>query len=560
VAYGQTTNLLLPLGFSIAYAVLLQAELLLTGRHRRLAGAAAILANTLLTLSLLYGLQDHSQHLRGAAMLALAAACFGAGMVIRRSREELSYAYRIQAALLVLVAVPVGLTGGAITLAWAGLSLAYVILGNRLGSDIGRRFGVVAWVLAALYVGFDYDTRLLWLDLPGYAWQALAMAVVGHVLSYLLRDRLVRERTTVDILSSLMFVAAAIGAMSTWHATAAILAYAWALFIAGRVLGRDVWEVQAAGLLVLALAKWGSVDMLATRLAPTATVSKYLPVLNPIMAVGTALAGSIVGMYAMQRQQLEERLAAWAGSLAITVATLIVVIMTFGLSVEVMHVARQARVDPGLGWSMLWTAAVAVQLGLILKLVPTGQTRRDWITFATCCSAIVAIRFLLLDVSQWWLSSRGVVMPLVNLQMLATCVVVAGLGLTWWVRDRQNLSWKFGGVLAIAILLIAGSVEIDRSLADPFARQVAISIYWAVFGVGAIVAGFRLHIAGLRYAGLALLAIALMKVVLIDLRELAQGYRILSFLGLGGLLLATSVVYGKLSPILLRKEVAAVPS
>jgi uncharacterized membrane protein len=87
---------------------------------------------------------------------------------------------------------------------------------------------------------------------------------------------------------------------------------------------------------------------------------------------------------------------------------------------------------------------------------------------------------------------------------------------------------------------------------DPaLAKQVAISIYWAVFGVGSVVLGFRTRIAGLRYFGLALLAIALSKVVVFDLQEVGRGYRILSFLGLGALLLMTSVVYGKLSPKLL---------
>ena len=40
-----------------------------------------------------------------------------------------------------------------------------------------------------------------------------------------------------------------------------------------------------------------------------------------------------------------------------------------------------------------------------------------------------------------------------------------------------------------------------------------------------------------------LLAVAIGKVFTVDLSELSQGYRILSFLGLGALLLAVSFVY-----------------
>ena len=42
-----------------------------------------------------------------------------------------------------------------------------------------------------------------------------------------------------------------------------------------------------------------------------------------------------------------------------------------------------------------------------------------------------------------------------------------------------------------------------------------------------------------------------LKVVFVDLAHAGQGYRVLSFLGLGLLLLGTSVLYGKLSPRLL---------
>ena len=59
---------------------------------------------------------------------------------------------------------------------------------------------------------------------------------------------------------------------------------------------------------------------------------------------------------------------------------------------------------------------------------------------------------------------------------------------------------------------------------------------------------------GLRYFGLALLAITLLKVVLIDMSQVQTGYRILSFMALGGILLGTSVLYGKLTPRLAGKN------
>jgi uncharacterized membrane protein len=111
------------------------------------------------------------------------------------------------------------------------------------------------------------------------------------------------------------------------------------------------------------------------------------------------------------------------------------------------------------------------------------------------------------------------------------------------------------------VLLWAGSMEIDRAAYWLAARgtlaragvasQMGLSVFWSIFAVVSVALGFRMRIAGVRYFGLALFGITLAKVVLIDLSHVGQGYRIISFLGVGLLLLGTSVLYGKLSPRLL---------
>ena len=92
--------------------------------------------------------------------------------------------------------------------------------------------------------------------------------------------------------------------------------------------------------------------------------------------------------------------------------------------------------------------------------------------------------------------------------------------------------------------------------ADARAKHVLISAFWSVYAVACVALGFRLRAAGLRYFGLGLFAATAVKVMLVDLSEVQTGYRILSFLGLGLLLLGTSVLYGKLTPVLLGEDVA----
>jgi len=152
-------------------------------------------------------------------------------------------------------------------------------------------------------------------------------------------------------------------------------------------------------------------------------------------------------------------------------------------------------------------------------------------------------------------------------------ILVACLSTRDAAAERQTSAtgglFAIAGFLAILVVLWAGTLEIDRvfermiaagsaagsgAFADPRrAKQVAFSIFWSVFAVSCVLSGFRFRTAGLRYFGLGLFAVTLLKVVVLDMSQVQTGYRVLSFLGLGLLLMGTSVLYGKLSPMLLRK-------
>jgi len=73
--------------------------------------------------------------------------------------------------------------------------------------------------------------------------------------------------------------------------------------------------------------------------------------------------------------------------------------------------------------------------------------------------------------------------------------------------------------------------------------QFTYSAWFMLFGAILLTAGFWRRSSFLRWQALVLLALAIGKVFLVDVSELSQGYRILSFLGLGALLLGVSFVY-----------------
>jgi uncharacterized membrane protein len=145
---------------------------------------------------------------------------------------------------------------------------------------------------------------------------------------------------------------------------------------------------------------------------------------------------------------------------------------------------------------------------------------------------------------------------------IAVCVFVA------WLAKNANLEadpeyshlWPTlaaGAVLAVnALILLAVSLEIHAYWLDlrrqgnwrihheyQMVAQFSYSAWFMLFGAILLAAGFWRRSAFLRWQALLLLAVSVAKVFLVDVSELSQGYRILSFLGLGALLLGVSFIY-----------------
>ena len=103
------------------------------------------------------------------------------------------------------------------------------------------------------------------------------------------------------------------------------------------------------------------------------------------------------------------------------------------------------------------------------------------------------------------------------------------------------------------IALLAGVTEIQTfwtqgatcNSCGEVALQTALSIsaFLMFYGAGLLAVGFWKHNAFLRWQGLGLLVIAILKTFLYDVRSLSQGYRVASFLGLGALLMTVSFAY-----------------
>ncbi|MFL6253703.1 MAG: DUF2339 domain-containing protein [Pyrinomonadaceae bacterium] len=77
------------------------------------------------------------------------------------------------------------------------------------------------------------------------------------------------------------------------------------------------------------------------------------------------------------------------------------------------------------------------------------------------------------------------------------------------------------------------------------AKQLSLSVIWALYGAGLLLVGGLRRVRMLRLMALALLGLTTLKVFFLDLSALERAYRIISFIVLGAILLGVSYLYQK---------------
>jgi uncharacterized membrane protein len=199
------------------------------------------------------------------------------------------------------------------------------------------------------------------------------------------------------------------------------------------------------------------------------------------------------------------------------------------------------------GAALIWVAARTRQL--LLRILALG------------CLALGLVALVTIN-------PDGATTPFINSRFGAYLVGIAVFAFTAWVAFQARSgdaadgsdAWSTiaGGasLLVNALILLAVSLEIYNYWsvhdlgagwtvleANRIVAEFSYSAWFMLFGAILLAVGFGRRSAFLRWQGLVLLAVSVGKVFLVDMSALSQGYRILSFLGLGALLLGVSFVY-----------------
>ena len=264
----------------------------------------------------------------------------------------------------------------------------------------------------------------------------------------------------------------------------------------------------------------------------------------------------------------------------------------FALALAAIYIVLSRQVHartraPGAS-EILYFLHLAVAIGFITVAIPI-RLDTHWITIGWFIEAGVllwignriqsdflnafALGALALGVARLLLIDNFQTTQLIfNLRMATYAVAVAVLGaVAWYAGKREDDSARTVAAVSVVALNVLALIALTREVADYYTRQqVAMyhpglrqqwrtayedyrhirierdftySALWMAYGAMLMVIGFMRRSAFVRWQALLLIAATIAKVFIYDVSELDRGYRIVSFMVLGVLLLAISFVY-----------------
>ncbi|MEN6385917.1 MAG: DUF2339 domain-containing protein [Phycisphaerales bacterium] len=203
---------------------------------------------------------------------------------------------------------------------------------------------------------------------------------------------------------------------------------------------------------------------------------------------------------------------------------------------------------------MIVIFALVIQLLVIRPLTSAGILTK----IAAFAFSIIGVLFTLTNYA-YLQNSQFLIFFNINFA-IAFLFIIGLFAAAWFVsRDKEqtnenNIFRAVFSIIAIFMFLILLTQEIylfwQHRMVDgmrpanwEFLAQMFISITWAIYAAVLMLIGFWKNIRALRYISLAIFACLLLKVFLIDTREIKNIYRVAAFLVTGITLVGVSYLY-----------------
>ena len=104
--------------------------------------------------------------------------------------------------------------------------------------------------------------------------------------------------------------------------------------------------------------------------------------------------------------------------------------------------------------------------------------------------------------------------------------------------------WGAGIFLLFCLLSYEVPSFVDRGLDWSYAAaQMSLTLTWGVYAAGLLIIGFWRKVRALRYCALGMFGLSSLKLLLVDMRQVEDLLRIISFMVVGALMLAASYLY-----------------
>jgi uncharacterized membrane protein len=195
------------------------------------------------------------------------------------------------------------------------------------------------------------------------------------------------------------------------------------------------------------------------------------------------------------------------------------------------------------GFALLWLFLVVPHRGL--RYVGVGLLCLAFVRLALNPAVLEYHRRAPTPIWNWYLYGYG--LPIVLL--FGGARLFHGERSSLFERMAPTLLNSFGAILLFFLMNIeiadyfSIGPTLTFSFSGNFARDMTYSIAWALFAFALLLVGMKQENSWVRYAGVVLLLVTLIKLFLHDLGNLSQLYRIGAFIGVALVLIVASFLY-----------------